>query len=173
MSNHRQLRFPQRPWAAAAIGVLAVPFLAGVGYAAANSVIDKPKPQIAIPASSIRSAGNPASHHAGDDRVSRATTITTPAPRPSDDNPASHHVGDDRVSRATTITTPAPRPSDDNPVTHDVGDDQALDNVAAHDAVDDHSGLAQTRLTNSGSGGGHGGGNSGSTGGHDDPQPHS
>src|SRR5690348_13534815 len=113
MNNHKGLRILQRPRVAAAIGVLAVPALGVVAYAAANSVSDKPKPQIVIPASTSRSPGNPVIHDAGDDRAGRATTVTAP-PRASDDNPASHDAGDHRAGRATAITT-APRASDDNP----------------------------------------------------------
>jgi hypothetical protein len=133
MSNHKQLKVLRRPRAAAAIGVLAVPLLGGVGYAAANSVSDDPKPQMVIPASMSRSAGDLATHDVRDDRAGQATTLTT-----------------------------APRASDDNPATDDVGDD--------------HGGLAQAGLTDTGGGGGgnsrSSGGDSASSGGHDDPQPH-
>jgi hypothetical protein len=80
MSNHKRLKFLQRPRAAAAIGALAVPILGGVGYAAANSVSDNPKPQIVIPAGSSRSARDLVPQNVGDDRVGRATTVST-APR--------------------------------------------------------------------------------------------
>jgi hypothetical protein len=147
-----------------ALGVLSVPALGGLAYGAAHSVSDNPRPQVVIPASTSRSADDPATHDVNDDHGVDVTTSTTNT-TVSDDNPATHDVGDDGV---------------DNPATHDVGDDDGgrttpttvsnsgpgssnsgpgsvssgsgSDDPATHDVGDDHGGTSGSSSGSSGSG---------------------
>jgi hypothetical protein len=124
----------QKRIAMIALGVLTIPALGGIAYAASHSVSDSPAPKVVIPASpraaTVRS-DEPAGHDAGDnsgrgrgagDHATTSTTATPPttavriAPRRNDD-PATHDVGDDHGG-----TTATPTVSDDGPG-HDVGDD--------------------------------------------------
>ncbi|MDQ1393824.1 MAG: hypothetical protein QOF30_2801, partial [Acidimicrobiaceae bacterium] len=65
-----------------ALGVLAIPTLGGVAYAAAHSVSDRPAPQVIIPASSNSSVGgggadDPATHDLADDHGGTAVPGAT------------------------------------------------------------------------------------------------
>ena len=124
-----------------ALGMLSIPAMGGVAYAAVHSVPESPKPQMVIPASPISTGGSPATHDVGDDRRVAPAASTTAAPR---DDPASHEVGDDRKVAPVTGTKAG---SDDNPATHEVGDDRSVapdrdegvsdDNPATHEVGDD------------------------------------
>jgi hypothetical protein len=130
----------QKRIATIVLGVLSIPALGGVAYAASHSVSDTPSPQVVIPASA-RSSVN------GADDVTQGTTTA---------NTSARDRGTDDTTRSTVATggTQATSPAHgDDPATHDVGDDHGGANVTAvtttpntvagddgpnHDAGDDH-----------------------------------
>jgi hypothetical protein len=114
-----------------ALGVLAIPTLGSVAYAAAHSVSDRPAAQVIIPASSsssLRAAGadDPATHDLGDDRG--GTTI----PGTTGTTVVGHDVGDDHGGTTIPGTTGT--------------------TVAGHDVGDDHGGASNSGSSGRGSG---------------------
>jgi hypothetical protein len=143
-TNPPEERAVQKRFVTLALGVLSIPMLGGVAYAAAHSISDRPSPQVVIPASSRTSAGgadDPASHEANhaqgtDDSGNHlarttATTAVNPPTRASDDGP-NHDVGDDHGGAATAGPTTT---------------------VAGHDVGDDHGGSSGSSSSGSGSSG--------------------
>jgi hypothetical protein len=103
----------QKRLAAIVLGMLTIPALGGVAYAASQSVSASPGPQVVIPAGAAQGSGDKtATHDQRDDNGVDATTndvgddngvdSVTSAPVTTPDNPATHDVGDDRSSTTTS-----------------------------------------------------------------------
>jgi hypothetical protein len=135
-----------------ALGALSLPVLGGATFALAQSVDDKPAPQVVTPRAKTSAAA--ADDHGGErpegvsDDVPSPTPTAPSAPSPdvqltpptlSDDGPF-HDLGDDHGGDRPEGV------SDDGPL-HDVGDDHGgdrpegvSDDGPLHDVGDDHGG---------------------------------
>lgn len=123
----------QKRFVTIALGVLAIPVLGSIAYAAAHSVSDRPSPQVIIPASSNSSVAQ-VNHVAGSDDPANHETANSIAQR---------GAGADRGGQpAGGTVTPTTGGTDDG-VGHDIGDDhggQATPGTVTTIGGDDHGG---------------------------------
>lgn len=154
-----------------------IPVLGGISFAAAQSVSNRPAPQVVIPAATVGSdrggsgADDPASHKAPDDRFSASRSSSTVATQDTtgttlDDKGGLRGVssssGQSSGVTAATVDDRSSRGGADDPATHDVFDDRGGDDGISHDSpgstsptsttIDDHGGASGKSGSSDGSG---------------------
>jgi hypothetical protein len=146
---------------------LSIPLLGGISFAAAQSVSNRPAPQVVIPAATVssdrgaRGADDPSNHDAGDDRngASRSSSTVDMQGTTSmtfDDKgglrSTSGSSGQSSGVTAASIDDRSGRGGADDPATHDLFDDRGGDARSADDSrsptsptsttIDDHGGAS-------------------------------
>jgi hypothetical protein len=138
---------------------LSIPVLGGISFAAAQSVSNRPAPQVVIPAATVssdrgaRGADDPSNHDAGDDRngASRSSSTVdmqgTTSMTFDDKGGLRSTSGSSRQSSsvsAASIDDRSGRGGADDPATHDLFDDRG---GAARSADDSRSPTSPTSTT--------------------------
>jgi hypothetical protein len=137
---------------------LSIPVLGGISFAAAQSVSNRPEPQVVIPARSVspnRSGhgglDDPATHNSADDRprvsgpsstVAGGTTSSTASAIDANGGDGSASSSGDRQASTTssTIDDPGRGRGSDDPASHTSADDHGGTKQASPETTSDHSG---------------------------------